>query len=244
MKKEKVVLHWSGGKDSALALYALLKEPSMTVEWLLTSVTNPGNRISMHGVRHELLTLQQQRLGIPLITMTTPEMPDMLVYERTLSEVLNKLKVEGATVSAYGDIFLEDLRAYREEQLDAHALKAFFPLWGVSSADLMSQFIELGFKAVITCVNDKYLDQSFAGRMLDEKFLADLPNGVDHCGENGEYHSFVYDGPIFNKPVPYVKGEITYKEYSLNFQSVVGDDKKERLSTRFWYCDLLPGLDV
>ena len=244
MSGENAVFNWSGGKDSALCLHriSILKEYS--VSYLLTSVNKQYRRISMHGVRVELLEQQAASIGIPLVKMLMPEMPDMKTYETIMKETLVRFKNEGTGVCIFGDIFLEDLRAYRENKLAEMDLKAIFPLWKIPTNQLVREFIALGFKAVIVCVNDKFLGKDFVGRKIDDSFLADLPNSVDPCGEYGEFHSFVYDGPIFKKPVAFELGEIVYRKYQ---PSQHDDDseyncsnKSAPFSSGFWYCDLLP----
>jgi uncharacterized protein (TIGR00290 family) len=161
-----------------------------------------------------------------------------------MEKELSDLKSKGATVSVFGDIFLEDLRQYREDKLSALNLKGVFPLWKIPTSQLIHDFIKAGFKAIITCVNEKYLDKSFSGRIIDEEFLNVLPSNVDPCGENGEFHTFVYDGPIFQKPIAFEKGEVVYKKYEQAKQesnSDYRDDKNDNnpFDTGFWYCDLI-----
>ncbi len=236
--KEKVIFNWSGGKDSALCLYKILKENQFEILGLLTSVSKPYQRISMHGVRIDLLERQVKNIGLPLQIMQIPEMPSMEIYEEIMKSALVNLKVQGATACVFGDIFLEDLRVYRETQLSKLRLKAVFPLWKINSKKLIREFIDSGFKAITTCVNEKDLDKSFAGRIIDNDFLKDLPHNVDPCGENGEFHSFVFDGPIFKTPVRFEKGEIVYKKYNASAQRETDDDKSP-FNSGFWYCDLL-----
>lgn len=242
----KAVFNWSGGKDSSLCLYKVLQAGEFDVSQLLTTVNSHYQRISMHGVRVELLEQQAASLDIPLTKILLPEMPDMGEYDNAMSAVLQKLKADGVQAAIFGDIFLEDLRKYREEKLSLLDLKGVFPLWKISTSELAREFIELGFKAVTVCVNEKYLDQSFAGRVIDHEFLNDLPPGVDPCGEHGEFHSFVYDGPIFSKPIGVTKGEVVYRRYksprqdgsSQSYQSSSGDS--DPYAYGFWYCDLIP----
>lgn len=229
---EKVIFNWSGGKDSALCLHKILQSQQYDVTCLLTSVSEQYQRISMHGVRVELLDAQADSIGIPLVKMQIPEMATMENYDKVMTSVLSELKKTGATASVFGDIFLEDLRAYRETKLATLDLKGIFPLWKLPTDQLVREFIGSGFKTIITCVNEKYLDKSFAGRIIDEDFLNDLPRNVDPCGENGEFHSFVFDAPFFKHPVPFEKGDIVYKRY----ESGSGD---ANLDTGFWFCDLL-----
>lgn len=198
----------------------------------------------MHGVREELLDMQADSIGIPLQKIKIPEFPDLKTYENTMSTVLLDYKAKGATASVFGDIFLEDLRRYRENKLSEMKLKAIFPLWNSPTDKLIREFIGLGFKTIVTCVNEKHLDKSFAGRIIDNDFLNDLPDNVDPCGENGEFHTFVFDGPLFKNKINFAKGDIVYKTYSSNAQSnntnkSVNDDiVDDSLNSGFWFCDL------
>lgn len=234
--KEKVIFNWSSGKDSALCLHKMLHAQHYDILCLLTSINASFQRISMHGVRVALLERQAASIGLPLVKMEIPEMPSMEDYENVMSATLTELIAQGATASVFGDILLEDLRAYREKQLAALNLKALFPLWKIPTDTLVKEFIDLGYKSIITCVNDAVLDKSFVGRTIDYEFLNDLPENVDPCGENGEYHSFVYDGPIFRTPIDFKKGALVYKEYT----STQKDDDNPPPDNGFWYCDLLP----
>lgn len=229
---KKAVFNWSGGKDSARCLYEILKHKEFDIITLLTSVNEAHDRISMHGVRAELLEQQVKNIGIPLTKLMLPESPSMEEYEKLMTETVSKIKVQGITYSIFGDIFLEDLRKYREEQLYKMNMTGVFPLWNRSTTDLIHEFIDLGFKTIVTCVNDKYLDESFAGRIIDHDFLKDLPANVDPCGENGEFHTFVFDGPIFKNPVEFTIGEKVHRKYDST------DDENNPFSAGFWFCDL------
>jgi len=167
----------------------------------------------MHGLRRELMLSQVAALGLPCTTLELPESPDMKEYEAEMNRVMSSFKNDGFSVSAFGDIFLEDLRRYREEKLAAAGFAAVFPLWKRDTRELMHEFIDLGFRAVVVCVNLRHLGEDFAGRELDRSFLADLPTNVDPCGENGEFHTFCYAGPIFQKSIDFVRGEIVIREY-------------------------------
>jgi len=212
--KEKVIFNWSGGKDSALCLHKLLQADQYDIMCLLTSINKQYQRISMHGVRVDLLEKQAEMIGLPLQKMEVPEMPTMEAYDEMMRSTLGALKANGATASVFGDIFLEDLRKYREDRLAELGMKGIFPLWKKSTKELIHEFLDLGFKTVIVCVNEKYLDKSFAGRIIDHDFINDLPKNVDPCGENGEFHTFVFDGPIFKEPIPIVSGDLVYKKYT------------------------------
>lgn len=241
--KEKVIFNWSGGKDSALCLYKLLQAKNYEILCLLTSVSQQYQRISMHGVRVELLHEQATQIGLPLVKMQLPEMPTMEAYEKVMAATLKDLTDQGATASVFGDIFLEDLRAYRESKLAEVNLKGIFPLWKTPTSELINEFIDLGFKTIVTCVNEKHLDKSFAGRIIDQSFLRDLPKAVDPCGENGEFHTFVFDGPLFKSPVLFKTGEVVYRKYEpapkTDSAYDCEDEKENPINTGFWYCDLL-----
>lgn len=228
----KAFMNWSGGKDSALALYRTIQQRQYKVEQLLTNVNAVHNRISMHGVRRELLSAQAQSIGIPFTTIELPEEPAMHEYENVMERKLYELKRQQFTHSVFGDIFLEDLKQYREEKLNAVGMQAVFPLWKEDTKQLMKEFLSLGFKTIIVCVNEKYLSKSFCGRVLDEECISALPAAVDVCGENGEFHTFVFDGPLFKQPVSFATGELVYKEYAAPAGEAV-----EKYG--FWFCDLL-----
>ena len=222
-------MNWSGGKDSALALHRVLQAGEYEVKYLLTSVNSHWQRISMHGVRRSLLQKQAEAIGIELLEIMLPESPSMEVYESELNKTLDRLIAGGVTHSIFGDIFLQDLRDYREEQLRRKNLQAVFPLWRIPTVELIEEFIELQFKAVIVCANAKELTEDFCGRPIDHSFIADLPAAVDVCGENGEFHSFVYDAPFFKQPIAFEKGETVFRQF-----------ESASLSAGFYYCDLLP----
>lgn len=238
----KTLFHWSGGKDSALALYHLLQDDAGDDVQLLTTAGATLDRVSMHSVRTELVERQAEALGLPLHWLRLPEPAPMPVYERMMHETLTAFRANKFTHAAFGDIFLADLKAFREKGLAKVDMQGVFPLWGRDSRQLVEEFIELGFKAVVVCVNAKCLDVSFAGRPLDHAFLRDLPPGVDPCGEHGEYHSFVYDGPLFREPVRFATGESVFRRYA----PMPEDDdncfarQPAPFDTGFWYLDLLP----
>jgi uncharacterized protein (TIGR00290 family) len=218
----KALFSWSGGKDSALALYEVLGTRSRDIASLITTVTGEYDRISMHGVRSLLLEMQADSLGIALEKVIIPRNASNEAYELSLENALLKYKSSGVDSVIYGDIFLEEIRKYREEQLGKLGLGCVFPIWGRDSLSLARTFIEAGFKAVVVCVDSTLLDGGFAGREFDYDFLSGLPQGTDPCGENGEFHTFVYDGPIFRERVGFEKGEVVLRD------------------GRFYYCDLLP----
>jgi uncharacterized protein (TIGR00290 family) len=206
---EPVILSWSGGKDSALTLAALRSDPSVRVVGLLTTVTRREERISVHGVRGELLRAQASSVRLPLYEAQLPSTPRNGEYEAALAAALDRARAEHPKLRrvAFGDLFLEDIRRYREERLQAMELQAFFPVWERDTARLAHDFIDRGFRARLVCVDTQQLDASFVGRPYDAELLADLPATVDPCGENGEFHTFVSDGPEFTSPVRYEVGE-------------------------------------
>jgi len=218
---ERALFTWSGGKDSALALYELQKGNGHKVLALLTTLTEDYDRISMHGVRSILLGHQANSLGLPIEKVYISKNSPNEEYETKMREILQKYLTAGVSSVVFGDIFLEDLRKHREDSLAKIGMKAIFPIWKRDTVELAHEFIDLGFKAIITCIDSNVLDKAFVGRLYNQQFLSDLPSTVDPCGENGEFHSFVYDGPMFQKEVPYTKGETVYRD------------------NRYWYCDLM-----
>jgi uncharacterized protein (TIGR00290 family) len=208
----KVILSWSGGKDSALALWSLRQEHRREPVALLTTVTEGYDRISMHGVRRELLDAQARETGVPLVAVTIPPKCPNDVYEQRMAQALASSELDGADEVAFGDLFLQDIRAYREERLAGAGKRGIFPLWGRNTAELARAFIDAGFEAVIVCVDPRQLDPSFAGRRFDESLLADLPPDVDPCGENGEFHTFVNAGPVFERRLEYELGPVTLRD--------------------------------
>jgi uncharacterized protein (TIGR00290 family) len=219
---EKVIVSWSGGKDCAVALYELLRSGQYEVAALLTTVTEDYERISMHGVRRVLLRLQAELLGFALEEVFISRACAHEEYEANMRRVLTKYKRMGVDAVVFGDVFLEDLRQYRENNLAKLDLKGIFPLWKQNTCELARNFVALGFEAITTCVDTSVLDRQFVGRLVDSRFFAELPGNIDPCGENGEYHSFVYGGPIFREPLVFSVGEVVLRD------------------NRFCYCDLVP----
>ncbi|MDX2303539.1 MAG: diphthine--ammonia ligase [Microscillaceae bacterium] len=232
---KKAVFHWSGGKDSAMALHQVLKDKSYEVLMLLTSLSQEYDRVSMHGVRKELLYKQVELLDIPLDTLYLPSGVSMASYDLLMEEKLKSFQKKGIAYAIYGDIFLEDLRRYREVKLAQVGMQGVFPLWKKDTRALLEEFIELGFKAVVVCTNARLLDESFVGRVIDASFIRDLPLGVDPAGENGEFHSFVFDGPIFSEPIPIQIGEKILRSYA----SDSAEESSVNWDQKFWYCDLM-----
>jgi len=219
---EPILFCWSGGKDSAMALHALRHRDDLRVAALLTTVTETYDRISMHGVRRELLVLQAAAIGMPLHEVRIPPQCVNPIYEARMEEALRVHQQAGVRKVAFGDIFLEDLRAYREKNLARIGMTALFPIWKRDTSELIRTFHAAHFRAIAVCIDPRVLHRKFAGRELDEQFFRDLPPTVDPCGENGEFHTFVFDGPIFHQPISIQTGEVVERD-------------------AFIYCDLLPG---
>ncbi len=203
-----VLMSWSGGKDSCLALYEIQKSPDYRVAALLTTITREYDRISMHGVRRALLERQATSLGLPLHQVLISKGANNEEYETAMAQAFNEYHQNGIDSVVFGDLFLEEVRAYRDQFLAKHGMKGLYPVWQRNTANFIKEFIELAFKAVLSCVDSKTLDKSFAGKTIDEAFISSLPTNVDPCGENGEFHTFVYDGPNFAKPVEFSLGEV------------------------------------
>ena len=203
----RVLLSWSSGKDAAYALHVLRTSGEVEVAGLLTTLNGAFDRVAMHGVRAELLAAQARAAGLPLWTVPLPWPCTNEAYEAAMAGACARAVGEGITGVAFGDLFLEDVRAYREARLAGTGLEALFPLWGRPTAALAREMIAAGLKATLACVDGRQLDGTFAGRAFDEALLADLPAGVDPCGERGEFHTFAWDGPMFRHPVPVVRGE-------------------------------------
>jgi uncharacterized protein (TIGR00290 family) len=233
-EKTKAIFCWSGGKDSAYALYQLILENRYEVSYLLTTVNKTFQRISMHGVREALLQAQAEALGFPLLKVEVEEGSNA-EYERQMEAVLLKAKSEGIEHVIFGDIFLEDLRAYREANLAKVGMRAVFPLWKRSTTELVRDFIAKKFRTVLCCTNDAYLGEEWVGREIDERFLRELPAHVDPCGENGEYHTFCFDGPVFRNSISFQRGETVYKPLEVNMT-----EPSDRPVTKgFWFIDLV-----
>ena len=216
---KKVLFSWSGGKDSALALYQISKSRRYETVSLLTTVTEDYHRISMHGVPEALLERQANSTGLPLEKVFISKNGSNEEYESKMKEALLKFQKMGVSAVVFGDILLEGVRKYREENLAKVGMKGIFPLWG--KGNLSQTFIDLGFKAIVTCADAKVLDKRFAGKLFDKKFLAELPANADPNGENGEFHSFVFEGPIFQEKIPFKMGKVVERD-------------------SFYFCDLQP----
>jgi uncharacterized protein (TIGR00290 family) len=214
---DSAIISWSGGKDSALALFYLLLEKEYEVKTLLTTVSADYNRISIHGVRRKLLEKQSRSIGIPVHIISLPKDVSNDEYEEIMRNEMIKFKSQQVKNVVFGDLFLEDIRKYREFNLSKIDMEAIFPLWGIPSKDLANNFLDLGFRAIITCVDSTVLDCPFVGQFFDDDFLSSIPSNVDPCGENGEFHTFVFDGPIFSYPIQFKKGEVVFRDERFYF---------------------------
>ena len=235
--KTKALFAWSGGKDSSYALNQIILEDKYEVLYLLTTLNHEFKRISMHGVREELLNLQSDAIGIPQLKVWLYE-ASYESYEKQMEEMLLKAKSEGIETVIFGDIFLEDLKEYREKNLEKIGMKAVFPLWKKNTSMLIHDFINSGFKTITCCVNDAFFNEDWVGKEIDESFIMNLPSNVDPCGENGEYHTFCYEGPIFKKKINFQLGEKIYKPLAIEKEESCGVDAKVNPTKGFWYCEL------
>lgn len=234
MSIPEAIFCWSGGKDSAYCLNKVLSERSFNVRYLLTTLSAEHHRISMHGVRESLLDMQAEALGIPMLKVWVHEGTNE-AYEKQMEAVLTKARAEGIYHVIFGDINLEDLRAYRENNLKKAGMQGVFPLWQMDTKLIINDFVTQGFKSILCCTNDGYLGEEWAGRDITQSFIDELPDNVDPCGENGEYHSFCYAGPIFKHEISYKTGEKVYRPLDIKTQ----DAESTHIITRgFWFCDL------
>ena len=218
---QKLVLSWSGGKGSAMSLYELRRNKQYEIVGLLTTVTQGYDRISMHGVRRILLEQQAESVGVPLRKILIPKAYNNEIYERLMAEEMEQLKRESVFLVAFGDIFLQELKDYREYNLAKVGMKGIFPVWKRDSRELVESFIKLRFKSIITTCDPRVIGEEFCGRVIDKRFLSELPASVDPAGENGEFHSFTFNGPIFKQPVSFNVGEKVLRD-------------------GFCFCDLVP----
>jgi uncharacterized protein (TIGR00290 family) len=217
---KKILLSWSSGKDSAWALHLLRQQGEYEVAGLITTINSAFDRVAMHGTRRALVEMQAAAAGLPLIAAPLPWPCSNADYEQAMKQVCDQALAQGVSAIAFGDLFLADVRAYRERQLKGTGLEPLFPIWQLPTEQLARQMVDGGLRAKLVCVDPKQLDPVFAGRDFDLQFLSELPAGADPCGENGEFHSFVYAGPMFSRPIPIVTGERVQRD-------------------GFWYCDVL-----
>ncbi|MCJ8209689.1 diphthine--ammonia ligase [Mucilaginibacter sp. RS28] len=237
--KKQCIFNWSGGKDSSLALYHALQDTELEIRYLVTTVNDAVNRVSMHGVREALLIDQAESIGIPLYQIRLPEMPGMKEYAETMHRHLQHFKSEGITHTIFGDIFLEDLKNYRDARLAEVGMTGIYPLWKRDTNELISEFFDLGFGTVIACTQERLGE--FVGKEITPELIRALPEDVDVCGENGEFHTFAFKGPIFKQEIKYQVGEKVFKEYKApkDNNDVCATSTAPKIAG-FWYCDLLP----
>lgn len=219
--KKKILLSWSSGKDSAWSLHVLRQQGTYEIAGLITTINSAFDRVAMHSSRRELVEMQAEAAGLPLIRVPLPWPCSNVDYECAMKKVCDQAIAEGVKAIAFGDLFLADIRAYRERQLKDTGLEPLFPLWLVPTDTLAREMIHGGLRAKLVCIDPKKLAPEFAGREFDERLLHDFPPGIDPCGENGEFHSFVYAGPMFSREIPVKAGERVQRD-------------------GFWYADLLP----
>lgn len=219
--KKKALLSWSSGKDSAWSLHVLRQQGVYEIAGLVTTINSAFDRVAMHSTRHALVEMQAAAAGLPLISVPLPWPCSNADYESAMQRVCDQATADGISAIAFGDLFLADIRAYREKQLKGTGLRPLFPLWQIPTDELARTMVRSGLQAKLVCVDPKALTPDFAGRDFGEKLLAELPSSVDPCGENGEFHTFVHAGPMFNQEIPVVAGERVQRD-------------------GFWYCDVLP----
>lgn len=234
--KEKVTVSWSGGKDCTLALFEILKSKQYEAVSLHTSFNLDTNRVGLHGIKQHLVERQAEFIGIPLDKIFIPSAEDHAAYEAAMHEYYQSLARTGVKKIVFGDIFLEDLKAYREKMLSVHGVSGLFPLWKVQSMVVAEKFMRSGFKAVVCAADSKYFDENHLGREYDLDFIRSLPKSVDPCGENGELHTFVYDGPLFEKPVSFARQQIEAKEYE--YKVNLPNGQQESRISKFWFQEL------
>ncbi|MEX0362781.1 MAG: ATP-binding protein [Allomuricauda sp.] len=231
MTPKKTFFNWSSGKDSALALYHLQQREEYTVDRLLTTVNSHYNRVSMHGLPRPVLEAQTVAIDIPLDIVEVPEKPSMETYNELMTQKMQQMVADGYTHAAFGDIFLEDLKVYREKLLATQGIQAVFPIWKRDTRELYMEFLEKGFRTVIVCINNDLLEESFLGAELSLDLLEQFPKNVDPCGENGEFHTFCFDGPIFNHPISFEIGEKVFRTYD--------NPSDTSKPIQFGFCDIL-----
>ncbi|CAM1333705.1 diphthine--ammonia ligase [Tenacibaculum aestuariivivum] len=241
---KKAYFNWSSGKDSAFALYKILQQKEYQIEKLITNVNEDYQRVSMHGLHENLLDAQAKSIAIPLEKIYFPADVTMDLYNEKMKAKTDELKLLGFNNAIFGDIFLEDLKKYRDSKLQEVGITGVYPLWKQDTKTLLREFLALGFKTITVCVNAKLLGEEFVGRIIDEDFINELPDNVDVCGENGEFHTFCFDGPIFKNSIEFEIGEKLLKSYTLNKDDSQNchtntKEKVKSYDTSFWYCDLI-----
>jgi len=237
MMKQKVTVSWSGGKDSAFALYKILVSGEYDVAGLHTVIDEKSKRVGLHGVREEMIRLQAEAIGLPIEFILLPAAEDHDQYESVMKTYYRLCKQGGVDGVVFGDIFLEDLKHYREKLLRDSALVPIFPLWKIDSLVVVNDFINSGFKTLVCSANASIFTEDQVGKTIDDAFVARLPLGVDACGENGEFHTFVYDGPIFKNAIAYKLADVVKKSY--HYSKINDDGKKQDIESSFWFQDFM-----
>ncbi|MCH7400949.1 diphthine--ammonia ligase [Belliella kenyensis] len=232
MSKIKISMSWSGGKDSAFALWKLMNDPNIEITRLHTTFGEESRRVGMHGIHESLIEAQADALGLPLDKLYYPACGDNKEYEKAINKYLDELQESGISSIAYGDIFLEDLKTYREDQLAKRNFKALFPLWKDDTKETAYNFISEGFRTLICAADADKIAEKWVGKTFDHDFLNSLTDQVDPCGENGEFHTFCYDGPIFKKTIPITMKGVVSKSY--HFKTAEGQEVEKK----FWFADL------
>jgi uncharacterized protein (TIGR00290 family) len=236
--KKKVTISWSGGKDSAFALYKILLSGDYKVAGLHTVINEETRRVGMHGVREALMDEQAEALGLPLTKLYLEGSENHTAYEKLMQTYYHRCEINNIEAVVFGDIFLEDLRLFRIRLLKPSGLEPIFPLWQMNTGTLINDFINSGFKTIVCAADASLFREEQAGEIIDQKFLSGIKPSVDPCGENGEFHTFVFNGPVFKKPIDFLKGEVVKKTY--RYQRLNPQGEKEELESAFWFQDLLP----
>ena len=236
--RKKITISWSGGKDSAFALFKVMASGDYEVVNLHTVIDRDNHRVGLHGVHETLIEQQAIRIGVPLVKLYLPASQDHQAYKSLMQSFYKICADDGIEMVMFGDIYLEDLRVYREELLLPSGLLPYFPLWKIDSRLLLSDFIGSGFKTVLCAADASLFSEQQLGSVIDEEFLNELPVAIDPCGERGEFHTFVIDGPIFTKPVPIEHGIVVKKTYQ--FSTVTSTGSIEKKESAFWFQDLIP----
>ncbi|WP_316829461.1 ATP-binding protein [Pedobacter aquatilis] len=237
--KRQCIFNWSGGKDSTLALHYAMQDSSIEIKYLVTTVTEKYNRVSMHGVRESLLIKQAESIGIPLYQIRLPEMPDMKTYDDVMHLHLTKFKEEGITHSIFGDIFLKNLRTYRENKLKEAGLEAIFPLWKMNTTAIIKEFLNLNYNTIIVCAQQNL--KEICGKVINTSLISSLPPNIDPCGENGEFHTFAFEGPVFKQKIDFMTGELVFRTYAQPSDTASNQVDKDATQPEigFWYIDLV-----
>jgi uncharacterized protein (TIGR00290 family) len=238
VSKKKVTISWSGGKDSAFALYKILLSGEYDVVSLHTIINSDTHRVGMHGVKERLIELQAEAIGIPLVKLYLDSSDNNLAFEKLSKDFYERCKLDKITDIIFGDIYLEDLKRYREDLLSGTQLAPIFPLWQSDTRQLIDDFINVGFKTLICSADASYFGKEQLGKTIDPAFVNSLPASVDPCGERGEFHTYVYDGPVFKRPVSFIPGDVVLKWY--DYQKKAADNSVEKLRTAYWFQDFLP----